>query len=158
MTQREVYIDLLFTMRGGASAPASMGNYAYVALFNDSHGDSAIALWWAMLTDNGNNFGNAYVTNSQIGSGPTRGIPVVTTDAPRAGLVSTGALAALPGQGDWMGFLVSPFLSPIVGAPLAVLQPGWSFAVVDQTISVGCNVSFYWSTVSADWLARSSAR
>jgi len=136
-----------YGMRGGAAATGGMAQNAAVALYNDTTGAELLAVLLLMVASGIGEYQQVGSLQGTIGSLVGHGIPVVSGDTPRAGAIYSTTNATVPTTADFTVASLDAAITLPPHYPLAIVQPGWSFVVYNQTAGDSTTVGFYWQIV-----------
>lgn len=135
-------------MRGGVLrfTPANLGT---VGLYNNSTGPELLVLWYlSWSTQNG--LAVMGIQRGIVGTAQSTIAPLVTGETIYAGQVTKGDTATAV-NADLMPYFPSyesTTLHPTL--PWAILQPGWSFLIQDNTTGDAMNASFIWQSIHSE--------
>lgn len=133
----------------GLSTSSNGTNFNSVALFNNDSTKILRVLDFLPTTVKivSSSYTQTRLTNQNIGTIS----PVVTGEPTPPGQIDTGSLASLPaGDFNYAFGNVNLSLQPMWRGhvfPVAVIRPGWSFVLSDNTSADTLTCSFFW-----DWL------
>ena len=134
----------------GQTQAGVSGQFSFVALFNQSIGDSLIVVHDVEI---GLAASDTCIIAKQDGlQGAVSGLPVnvVGNEPQRAGQLSIGSAAATPNNFFLLRVLANANWFWPHEYPFAVLLPGKSLVVYRNTVNTSLFVSYYWETVPAE--------
>lgn len=130
-------------MRGGVfiATPTNLGG---LALYNNSQGAELLVVWFWSLSPDGANLGGIGVFKGKPPGSAVTPSPLVTDEAIYAGQLVQLDTTTVYARDFVTGFTAVPQgdLSPML--PWAVLQPGWSLVLQDQTTADPCAANIIW--------------
>lgn len=135
---------------GGASSNAGASNFPYVDLFNNGKGGELVIVL-AVIALSGAGSTLAFTVRNTTINNPVGGeTPVLAGNSLRAGQLNANQsavapTATMPIPGSVMMVIGEPHLHP-----WAVLNPGWSFTVVNTAANTLANAGFYWASLTAE--------